>query len=211
VGGSLCKKTIIMSKFVRVTDKKFTRVAQMQSPMVGPVQGVSPTDLFTQQQGAPVAQPAVPAMNNPLAVPAAAPAHVQAPAPNPHDMFVKAGIDPRTYVGNAVQNEALRKVLNPSSRNFYDAYVQAFGKWDSHPNDRINNLNGSNQLKAEQAAAKAARDAAAQAAQQQSWQSNYFNPNNPQGYMAPQNPPNYQNLLSPTDPFRGIQNPPFGR
>lgn len=54
--------------------------------------------------------------------------------------FNKAGIDPKTYRGSAEQNESLRKVIDPSAKDFYSAYVKKFGTWDKRPQDRVQKL-----------------------------------------------------------------------
>ena len=90
---------------------------------------------------------------------------------------------------------------------FYDAYVKVYGKWDNHPENRINNLNGTTRLRNEEAKKKAEQAVKDKAASDAAWKNNLFNSENPNSVFKPQNPPNYQNLYSPSDPFSAIQKP----
>lgn len=56
--------------------------------------------------------------------------------------FTKAKIDPNIYTGTVEQNEILRRTINPSSPNFYEAFKLKFGKWIDSPKERIPLLSG---------------------------------------------------------------------
>lgn len=113
---------------------KFKRIAQYSNfpglPAAPTTQGLLPTDL---SMPTPVAPQQAPAPTPQIAKPV---------APQANNFFIKAGVDPRQYVGTAEQNEKLRQVLDPSARTFYDAYVKHFGAWAQHPSERIQKLNG---------------------------------------------------------------------
>lgn len=191
-----------MSKFTRVTEGKFVRVAQgvfsQPAAPANTLAGKPPTDfadMLNQPAPAPVQGPVAPA-----------------PKPaNPYNMFIKAGVNQQTYVGSAQDNEKLRaelsRQLGINMPTFYDAYIKMFGKWDNHPENRINNLNGFSRLQAEEAKKKAEQLAKDKATNDELWKNNPFNSASPNSIFKPQNPPNYQNLYSPTDPFSAIQKP----
>ncbi|MFK5151115.1 hypothetical protein ACI4CU_27555, partial [Klebsiella pneumoniae] len=54
--------------------------------------------------------------------------------------FELAQINPSAYQGSARDNEALRAVIDPKARTFYNAYVNKFHTWDAHPSQRIEKL-----------------------------------------------------------------------
>lgn len=196
-----------MSKFNRVTEGKFVRVAQgagvFQQPIQAPsnqLVGSPPQDFAAISNTAPVQ----PAIQGPVAP--------KKPV-NPYNIFIKAGVNQRAYVGSAQDNEKLRaelsRQLGVNMPTFYDAYIKMFGKWDNHPENRINNLNGVSRLQAEEAKKKAEQLAKDKAINDESWKNNPFNSANPNNVFKPQNPPNYQNLYSPSDPFSAIKKPSY--
>lgn len=198
-----------MSKFNRVTDGKFVRVAQVAGIFQQPAQAPSnqlvgnhPQDFAAILNTAPVQGPVKPAIQGPVAP--------QKPA-NPYNMFIKAGVNQQTYVGSAQDNEKLRaelsRQLGVNMPTFYDAYTKMFGKWDNHPENRINNLNGVSRLQAEEVKKKAEQLAKDKAKNDESLKNNPFNSARPNSVFKPQNPPNYQNLYSPSDPFGAIKKP----
>jgi len=115
---SQSEQNIIVSKFIKVA------------------QGVTPNTSGQPAQSGTVPS-VLPAQNT--TTPTAA---VPVAKPQMTNYFVQAGLNPQQYVGTAEQNEKLRRVIDPSARTFYDAYVKKFGKWAQHPNERINNLSG---------------------------------------------------------------------
>lgn len=135
-----------MSKFNRITECKFVRIAQtgifQQQPAQAPsnqLVGNPPQDLtaFMNKNTAPVQGPVKPAIQAPVAP------VKNVPTSRVVNYFAKAGIiDPKQYTGTADQNEKLRQVIDPSARNFYEAYVNKFGKWAQHPGERIDKLSG---------------------------------------------------------------------
>lgn len=181
-----------MSKFIRIAESKFVRVSQ-NVPQVGNASvdlashlTDSAKSLLTEK---PVVQKTV----------------------NPHDVFIKAGVNPNTYVGSAQDNEKLRMQLSKqigfNMPTFYDAYVKMYGKWDNHPENRISNLNGTNQLRIENDKKKAAQLAEEKKNNDAFSQINPLNTNNPNNVLNLKNPPNHQNLSNTTNHFNGIQNP----
>jgi len=106
----------------------------------------APTSIVGQS---PVDQAAPTSSSAPVAVQTSvAPATTVAPAVAKPNYFALADLDPngKGYVGNAEQNEKLRRAIDSAqktqSRTFYDAYSKAFGGWNQHPSNRIDNLIG---------------------------------------------------------------------
>ena len=177
---------------------KFVRIAQQS--------GIQPTDLMSSistQLPQAVPQNPLPQAPQQQAPQPVRQQTVQAPV-NSYNVFAKAGINSNAYIGTAEQNEKLRRVLDPSnqSKTFYEAYVKAYGRWDAHPNARIENLNGNNALRAENAAKQKATN-------EKQWSQNPLNSQNANSMLNPQYnfypKPNYQNLYSPQDPFSAMQ------
>lgn len=137
-----------MSKFTRVTEGKFVRVAQQQNDFLKTINQPYqvPAQTNPSSGNAPATQvPVKPQVQGPVKPATQGPvAPVKnAPATQVVNYFAKAGIiDPRQYTGTADQNEKLRQVIDPSARTFYDAYVKKFGKWAQHPSERIDKLSG---------------------------------------------------------------------
>lgn len=157
-----------MSKFVRINGRKLLRVAQNVDPNQNVIQKIlnpqpdtsyqipnkpAPYDatggLGLFQQPAPQLGPPAPIPHpvNPVNIPQQQTAPVSNPVQGPllgmgQDYFKAAGLDPKQYTGTAEQNEKLRRVIDPNSNTFYDAYSKMFHGWSQHPQDRINNLSG---------------------------------------------------------------------
>ena len=147
-----------MSKFTRVTEGKFVKVAQQQNAFLkaidesnkpyqfptqaNPSAGNAPVDMFSAK--AQVQGPVNPAIQGPVKPQVQGPVAPVKNAPATQvNYFAKAGIiDPKQYTGTADQNEKLRQAIDPSARTFYDAYVNKFGKWAQHPSERIDKLSG---------------------------------------------------------------------
>jgi hypothetical protein len=197
----------IMSKFVRISEPRITKIAQ------APATGSAPVDY-----GAVVPGITTPANQTPVNTPAMNQAPVNTPAVNPYNMFAKSGVNQTKYVGSAQDNELLRaalsKELGVNMPTFYEAYVKAYGKWDSHPENRINNLNGMKKMQAEQQKKSEQARLQQQQIKDNAYKTNQLNPNNPNNILpnnqknwAPTNPPNYNNFSKPADPFTGINKP----
>ena len=131
-----------MSKLIRIGNGGRNVVAQY---------GLEPK-VFTKQalQEWQNAHDSSPAVSAPQGAPQGAPqaATQAAPAaPAKPNYFQLAGLDATGdgYTGTAVQNEKLRRALDPSNKapTFYDAYKAKFNNiWHQHPSQRIDNLRG---------------------------------------------------------------------